>query len=175
MAPPSLGIVCFRRHFRGVASDARDADLRNAALVAAVEASGHGLVSSTVLRGRYALRMCVMNHTTTAADVERVMDLFEYGEPEALSPAAAAVTYRRDREIRAHAAAPPGRAGRRRRRGAPTLLVAPAAVRARSTTTGARASRGWRAWRRAPPARRSSSSGTRRWTSTSSSTETSRC
>ncbi len=100
MAPSSLGIVCFRRHFRGVAHDARDADLRNAALVAAVEASGQGLVSSTVLRGRYALRMCVMNHTTTAADVERVMDLFEYGEPEALSPAAAAVTYRRDREIR---------------------------------------------------------------------------
>jgi aromatic-L-amino-acid decarboxylase len=100
MAPPSLGIVCFRRHFRGVAGDAADADLRNAALVAAVEASGHGLVSSTVLRGRYALRMCVMNHTTTAADVERVMDLFEFSEPDALSPAAAAVTYRRDREIR---------------------------------------------------------------------------
>jgi glutamate/tyrosine decarboxylase-like PLP-dependent enzyme len=100
MAPPSLGIVCFRRHFRGVAGDAREADLRNAALVAAVEASGHGLVSSTVLRGRYALRMCVMNHTTTAADVERVMDLFEFSEPAALSPAAAAVTYRRDREIR---------------------------------------------------------------------------
>ncbi len=100
MAPASLGIVCLRRHFRGVASDASDADLRNAALVAAVEASGHGLVSSTVLRGRYALRICVLNHTTTRADVDRVMDLVEFGEPDALSPAAAAVTYRRDREVR---------------------------------------------------------------------------
>ena len=65
MAPPSLGIVCFRRRFDGVASDADDADRRNAALVAGLERSGLGLVSSTVLRGRYALRICVMNHTTT--------------------------------------------------------------------------------------------------------------
>lgn len=100
MAPPSLGIVCFRRHFRGVARDAADADLRNAALVAALEASGDGLVSSTRLRGRYALRVCVMNHTTTRADVERVMDRFERSEPAALTPAAAAIRYRRDREIR---------------------------------------------------------------------------
>jgi aromatic-L-amino-acid/L-tryptophan decarboxylase len=100
MAPPSLGIVCFRRRFDGVASDEDDADRRNAALVAGLEQSGLGLVSSTVLRGRYALRVCVMNHTTARADVERVMDYFEACEPEALSAAAAAVTYRRDREIR---------------------------------------------------------------------------
>ncbi|MEJ7826317.1 MAG: cyclic nucleotide-binding domain-containing protein, partial [Solirubrobacteraceae bacterium] len=100
MAPPSLGIVCFRRRFAGVASDADDADHRNAALVAGLEQSGLGLVSSTVLRGRYALRICVMNHTTTRADVERVMDFFETSEPEALSAEAAAVTYRRDRDMR---------------------------------------------------------------------------
>ena len=74
----------------------------------------------------------------------------------------------------AHAAAPPRRADRRRRRGAPTRSPACRCSRP-STTTGARASRAWRAWRRAPRARRSSSSGTRRWTSTSSSTATSRC
>jgi hypothetical protein len=100
MAPPSLGIVCFRRRFDGVASDADDADRRNAALVAGLEQSGLGLVSSTVLRGRYALRVCVMNHTTTRADVERVMDFFETCDPAALSPEAAAVTYRRDRDMR---------------------------------------------------------------------------
>jgi len=100
MAPPSLGIVCFRRRFAGVASDADDADRRNAALVAGLEQSGLGLVSSTVLRGRYALRICVMNHTTTRADVERVMDFFETSEPEALSAEAATVTYRRDRDMR---------------------------------------------------------------------------
>ena len=98
MAPPSLGIVCFRRRFAGVAADDDEADRRNAALVAGLERSGLGLVSSTVLRGRYALRVCVMNHTTTRADVERVMDFFETCEPEALSAEAATVTYRRDRE-----------------------------------------------------------------------------
>ena len=100
MAAPSLGIVCFRRRFAGVASDDDDADRRNAALVAGLERSGLGLVSSTVLRGRYALRVCVMNHTTRREDIERVMDFFETCEPEALSAAAAAVTYRRDREMR---------------------------------------------------------------------------
>ena len=100
MAPPSLGIVCFRRRFAGLVSDEDEADRRNAALVAGLERSGLGLVSSTVLRGRYALRVCVMNHTTTRADVERVMDFFETCEPEALSAEAAAVTYRRDRDMR---------------------------------------------------------------------------
>ncbi len=96
MAPPSLGIVCFRRRFSEIASDDRDADRRNAALVAALERSGLGLVSSTVLRGRYALRICVMNHTTTAGDVERVMDFLETCAPQPLTAAAAAVTYRRE-------------------------------------------------------------------------------
>ena len=100
MAPPSLGIVCFRRRFDGLASSGEDADRRNAALVAGLERSGLGLVSSTVLRGRYALRICVMNHTTTRADVERVMDFFETCEPAALTAEAAAVTYRRDRDMR---------------------------------------------------------------------------
>jgi aromatic-L-amino-acid decarboxylase len=100
MAPPSLGIVCFRRRFDAVASGDADADLRNAALVAGLERSGLGLVSSTVLRGRYALRVCVMNHTTTRADVERVMDFFETSQPDALTAEAAAVTYRRDRDMR---------------------------------------------------------------------------
>lgn len=100
MAPPSLGIVCFRRRFAGVATDDDDADRRNAALVAGLERSGLGLVSSTVLRGRYALRICVMNHTTARADVERVMDFLGTCEPEAPSPGAAVTPYRRDREIR---------------------------------------------------------------------------
>ncbi|HYH90571.1 MAG TPA: aminotransferase class I/II-fold pyridoxal phosphate-dependent enzyme [Solirubrobacteraceae bacterium] len=100
MAPPSLGVVCFRRRFEGLVADDDEADRRNAALVAGLERSGLGLVSSTVLRGRYALRVCVMNHTTTRADVERVMDFFETCEPAALSAEAAAVTYRRDRDMR---------------------------------------------------------------------------
>jgi len=68
MAPPSLGIVCFRR---------RADEEVNARLVAALEATGFALVTSTRLRGRYAIRMCVLNHTTRAEHVDRTLDFLE--------------------------------------------------------------------------------------------------
>jgi glutamate/tyrosine decarboxylase-like PLP-dependent enzyme len=70
LAPPSLGIVCFRRRVEG-GEAAHEA--ANAALVAAVEASGTALASSTRVGGRYSLRLCVMNDTSDVADVERVV------------------------------------------------------------------------------------------------------
>ncbi|MEA2422313.1 MAG: aromatic-L-amino-acid/L-tryptophan decarboxylase [Thermoleophilaceae bacterium] len=79
MSPASLGIVCFRR--RGEAGESeQEAARRNSGLVRAFEATGAGLVSSTRLHGRYAIRLCVMNHTSTAADVERVLDWFADAE-----------------------------------------------------------------------------------------------
>jgi aromatic-L-amino-acid/L-tryptophan decarboxylase len=73
MAEGELGITCFRRRVDG---DEGEAAVVNAGLVAAYEATGRGLVSSTRLRGRYAVRLCPMNHTTTAADVEDVLAFF---------------------------------------------------------------------------------------------------
>jgi len=78
MAPPSLGIVCFRR---------RDLDDEaNAGIMAALERSGNGLISSTRLHGRFALRLCVLNHQSTEADVERVLAFLETAEPVAHEP-----------------------------------------------------------------------------------------
>jgi hypothetical protein len=62
--------VCFRRS---------EAD--NAALAAALEASGIGLVSSTRLHGEFALRLCILNHTTRLEDVDAVLDFLEREEP----------------------------------------------------------------------------------------------
>jgi hypothetical protein len=76
LAPVPLGVVCFRRRFEGV-DDPDTVDRLNRQLVAALEASGEGVVSTTSLRGRYAIRMCVLNHTTKRADVMRVLDWFE--------------------------------------------------------------------------------------------------
>jgi glutamate/tyrosine decarboxylase-like PLP-dependent enzyme len=73
-APPSLGIVCFRRRFDDT-DDELEIEQRNASLAAAVEASGVGLVSSTRLHGRYALRLCVLNHTTRREHVDTVLEL----------------------------------------------------------------------------------------------------
>jgi aromatic-L-amino-acid decarboxylase len=72
LCPATLGVVCFRRRFAGVVGEQR-LERANSALVAAFEATGRGLVSSTRLDGRYAIRMCVMNHTTTRADVEHTL------------------------------------------------------------------------------------------------------
>jgi glutamate/tyrosine decarboxylase-like PLP-dependent enzyme len=86
-APPSLGIVCLRRRF-----DDHE-DERNEGLVAALERSGIGLVSSTRLRGRYAIRLCPLNHTSTEEDVDRVLTFLETAEPEEL------LALERDREV----------------------------------------------------------------------------
>jgi glutamate/tyrosine decarboxylase-like PLP-dependent enzyme len=78
VAPPSLGVVCFRR---------RDLDEEgNAGLATALERSGTGLVSSTRLHGRFALRLCVLNHQSSAEDVERVLSFLETAEPKGVEP-----------------------------------------------------------------------------------------
>jgi glutamate/tyrosine decarboxylase-like PLP-dependent enzyme len=71
VAPPSLGIVCFRRR------DGSDVD----GLVAALERSGIGLVSSTRVHGVPALRLCILAHASRADDVDAVLDLLEQAEP----------------------------------------------------------------------------------------------
>ena len=73
-ALPSLGIVSFRRLFH------EDEDLLNARLVTELEESGIGLVSSTRLKGRYTIRMCIMSHTSGQEDVDRVLDFIEQAD-----------------------------------------------------------------------------------------------
>jgi aromatic-L-amino-acid/L-tryptophan decarboxylase len=73
IAPGSLGITCFRRRVDGGEEAAAAA---NAALIDAYEASGRGLVLSTRVDGRYAVRLCILNHTTRARDVEAAVDFF---------------------------------------------------------------------------------------------------
>jgi aromatic-L-amino-acid/L-tryptophan decarboxylase len=106
MAPPSLGIVCFRRRDEGT-----DADGANLRLVAALEASGLGLVSSTRLRGRDAIRMCILNHTTSAEHVERALDFLDRAEVDA-SPESAAPSYERHPSVRRTWLQPPPAHGR---------------------------------------------------------------
>jgi aromatic-L-amino-acid/L-tryptophan decarboxylase len=63
---PALSIVCFR--WPGGDDDAQDT------LQRALEKSGEGWVSTTVLRGRTYLRAGVMNYLSTDADADRVVD-----------------------------------------------------------------------------------------------------
>jgi hypothetical protein len=61
-------------------------------------ASGHGLISSTRLRGRFALRMCVLNHTSGPGDVERVLEWLERAPAPAAPPGTTALTAAYDRD-----------------------------------------------------------------------------
>jgi hypothetical protein len=75
LSPASLGIICFRRSFPDVHDEEQIAAL-NAQLVTAFELTGRGLVSSTRLHGTYAIRLCVMNHTSGPHDVRETLAWF---------------------------------------------------------------------------------------------------
>jgi glutamate/tyrosine decarboxylase-like PLP-dependent enzyme len=89
MAPAVLGIVCFRREWPGC--DEAETERRGLALASALEHSGTALVSSTRLAGRHAIRLCVLNPTSTEADVRRVIGHFA-GAATPATPGATATT-----------------------------------------------------------------------------------
>ena len=63
VSPASLGIVTFRR--RGLPGEtAEETDRRNEAIVSALASAGDVLLTSTLIDGRYAIRLCVLNHTS---------------------------------------------------------------------------------------------------------------
>lgn len=82
-APLSLGVVCFRRR----PQPGEDDEVLTDGLVAALEQSGVGFISSTRVHGRPALRLCILNHTSGAEDVERVLAFLESAEPVAAAAA----------------------------------------------------------------------------------------
>lgn len=84
LSPPSLGVVCFR--FEPGGGGLGDAELErlNERVQARVIETGTAMMSSTRLRGVYALRLCIMAHHTTWADVEDTLRAIERFGGEAL-------------------------------------------------------------------------------------------
>lgn len=68
MAPVALNIVCFRHHPPGLQGEALDRHNRD--LACELQESGAAAVSTTRLAGALALRAAIVNHRTTAADIE---------------------------------------------------------------------------------------------------------
>ena len=84
MTPASLGIVCFRINpGDGSPSDATLHQV-NRDVLARVFWEDRAFLSSTLLRRRFALRMCVINHTTTWDDVRETLETVERLGREAL-------------------------------------------------------------------------------------------
>ena len=77
MNTPTLGIVCFR-------IDPADRDLGeevldkiNRTVLARMFWDDPAFMSSTLLRGTFALRMCIINHNTTWNDVRETLETVE--------------------------------------------------------------------------------------------------
>jgi aromatic-L-amino-acid decarboxylase len=74
MTAPSLGIVTFRRRPPGVDNEAV-LDRINASLAEQIQDQGDVFVSTGRVRGRLVLRLCILNHSTSAAHVDRALEL----------------------------------------------------------------------------------------------------
>ena len=80
VTPASLGILTFRRRGRS-GEIAEEVDRCNEAIVAQLAVSGEVLLTSTVLHGRYAIRLCVLNHTSGPADVAAAVRAVATADP----------------------------------------------------------------------------------------------
>ena len=71
LAPVPLNIVCFR-YRRNELDDARLNDI-NAKLLVKLQHSGIAVPSSTLLHGRYALRVAITNHRSRREDFDMLV------------------------------------------------------------------------------------------------------
>lgn len=84
ITPVSLGIVCFRVNDGN--HDEQSLEEINRKVLAHVFWDELAFVSSTTLKGKFSLRMCILNHTTTWDDVQRTIDLVIRIGSKALEP-----------------------------------------------------------------------------------------
>jgi glutamate/tyrosine decarboxylase-like PLP-dependent enzyme len=77
LTPVSLGIVCLR--VNPVDSDLEEAALEqvNRTVLSRFFWEDRAFLSSTLLHGRFALRLCIINHTTTWDDVRETLETAE--------------------------------------------------------------------------------------------------
>ncbi len=72
VAPPSLNVVCFR--FVAPGLDEARLNALNEELVFQLQESGAAVPSSTVLRGRFALRCAIVNHRSRREDFDALVE-----------------------------------------------------------------------------------------------------
>ena len=81
----TLGIVCFRINPADSELDEERLDRVNRIVLARMFWDDPAFMSSTLLHGTFALRMCIINHTTTWDDVRETLEAVERFGREALS------------------------------------------------------------------------------------------
>ncbi|MFL5539348.1 MAG: pyridoxal phosphate-dependent decarboxylase family protein [Longimicrobiaceae bacterium] len=74
LEPRGLSIVCFRLAPAAHAGDDAALDALNRAVLTRVQLGGRAFITGTVVRGRFWLRACIVNHRTVEADVDAMVD-----------------------------------------------------------------------------------------------------
>ena len=88
LTPVSLGIVCFRINPSGADLDEEILEQINRTVLARFFWEDRAFLSSTLLHGTFALRLCIINHTTTWDDVRETLEAAERFGVEASAPQA---------------------------------------------------------------------------------------
>ncbi len=83
--PASLGIVCFRVNPADNGTGEAVLDEVNRTVLARVFWEDRAFMSSTLLRGTFSLRLCIVNYTTTWDDVRETLEVVERFGRDALS------------------------------------------------------------------------------------------
>ena len=83
--PASLGIVCFRINPADTSIDEEELAEINKTVLARMFWEDKAFISSTLLHGKFSLRLCIVNHTTTWDDVRETLKATERFGQEALS------------------------------------------------------------------------------------------
>ena len=86
LTPVSLGVVCFRVNPVDADLDEDALEGINKTMLARIFWDDRAFVSSTLLRGKFALRFCIINHNTTWDDVRETLETIERFGREALNP-----------------------------------------------------------------------------------------
>ena len=83
LTPVSLGVVCFRVNPAESDPGEEALDEINRAMLARIFWDDRAFFSSTLLKGRFALRLCIINHNTTWDDVRETLEVIErFGREE---------------------------------------------------------------------------------------------
>ncbi len=85
LTPTSLGIVCFRINPDDTSIDEEELTEINKTVLARMFWEDKAFISSTLLHGKFSLRLCIVNHTTTWDDVRETLEATERFGQEALS------------------------------------------------------------------------------------------
>ena len=85
LIPGSLGIVCFRVNPAHGNLDEETLETINKKVLVWIFWEDRAFISSTTLRGKFSLRLCIVNYTTTWDDVRETLEAIERFGNEALS------------------------------------------------------------------------------------------